>query len=339
MKALLLKEKYQLEMAEYDKPVRGEQEALIRVIAVSVCGSDIHSYKGENALLTYPRVMGHEVCGEIAEAPADGGFLPGDRVVLIPYLNCGHCIACRKGKSNCCKDLTVYGVHKDGAMAEYITAPISHLIKIPDGMDARAAAVIEPLAISAHAVWRAQIHPGETVLVAGAGPIGLGAAEIAKTYGARVLIADTDEKRRAFVKERFGYEQPLNPLASDYRNLLAELTNGDFPDKIIDSTGNNRSMEANIQNLCQGGRMVYVGIWQADLTFRHLDFHKREAELVGSRGARREDFLYVIDCIAQKKLFPERFITHEASFNQSKEALEEWISKGGEVFKAVITME
>ncbi len=338
MKALLLKEKYQLEMTDRDTPVREENEALIRVLAVSVCGSDIHSYKGENALLTYPCVMGHEVCGEVTEAPADSGFQSGDRVVLIPYLNCGHCIACRKGKTNCCEDLTVYGVHKDGAMAEYITAPVSHLMKLPDGIDVRAAAVIEPLAISAHAAWRAQIQPGETVLVAGAGPIGLGAAEVAKTYGARVLIADTDEKRREFVKTQFGYEHPLNPLDPDYRNQLAELTNGDFPDKIIDSTGNNYSMQANIQNLCQGGRMVYVGIWQADLTFRHLDFHKREAELVGSRGARREDFRYVIDCMAQKKLFPERFITHEAPFTNAKEALEEWISKGGKVFKAVITM-
>lgn len=338
MRALLLKQKYQLEMAECSQPVRGEEEALIRVIAVSVCGSDIHSYKGENALLTYPRVMGHEVCGEIAEAPADSGFVPGDRVVLIPYLNCGHCIACRKGKSNCCEDLTVYGVHKDGAMVEFITAPISHLMKLPSGIDVRAAAVIEPLAISAHAVWRAQVQPGETVLVAGAGPIGLGAAEVARTYGARVLIADTDEKRREFVKQQFGYEQPLNPLAPDYRETLTQLTNGDFPDKIIDSTGNNHSMEANIKNLSQGGRMVYVGIWQGDLTFRHLDFHKREMELLGSRGARREDFQYVIDCIAQKKLFPERFITHEAPFAKSKEAMEEWISKGGEVFKAVITM-
>lgn len=338
MKALLLKGKNELEMTDREMPVVKEEEALIRVIAVSVCGSDIHSYKGENALLTYPRVMGHEVCGEVVQAPSKSALKPGDRVVLIPYLNCGHCIACRKGKSNCCEKLSVYGVHTDGAMAEFITAPVTHLMKLPDGIDPKAAAVIEPLAISAHAVRRAQVQQGETVLVAGAGPIGVGAAEIAKTYGARVLIADTDAKRREFVAKQFGYEHVLNPFDADYRDQLAKLTNGDFPDKIIDSTGNNHSMEGNIQNLSQGGRMIYVGIWQGDLSFRHIDFHKRETELLGSRAANRDDFEYVVDCMHQKKVFPERFITHEASFSNSKEALEDWISKGGEVFKAVITM-
>ncbi len=338
MNVLVLNDKYQLAMVQRDLPVCGEGEALIRVIAVSVCGSDIHAYKGENALLDYPRVLGHEICGEIVQSTDETAFLPGDRVILIPYLNCGECIACRKGKYNCCAQLTVYGVHKDGGMAEYITAPLSYIMKVPARMDARTAAVIEPLAISAHAVWRAQPAKGETLLVAGAGPIGLGAAEIAKTYGARVFIADTDPKRRSFVKERFGYDA-LDPLDPNYRESLAALTNGDFPDKIIDSTGNNRSMVNNINCLSQGGRMVYVGIWQGDLTFRHLDFHKREMELLGSRGALKKDFEYVIDCIARGKLTPDRFITHEAPFSEAKEALEGWIAQGGDVFKAVILMQ
>nr|WP_319490001.1 zinc-binding alcohol dehydrogenase family protein [uncultured Caproiciproducens sp.] len=340
MKALMLKEKELLEMVETEKPSCGDGQALIKVSAVSVCGSDIHAYKGENALLKFPRIMGHEVCGIIEEVKANtDGFEVGDKVILVPYLNCGKCIACRKGKTNCCSSLSVYGVHIDGAMAEYVAAPLTHIIKIAGDMDPRAAAVIEPFAISTHAVKRTGVKAGDIMLIAGAGPIGLGAAEIAKTFGAKVMLADVDAKRRAFVKENFDYDYILNPLDSDYREQLEKATNGDYPDIILDSTGNSRSMENNVGYLSNGGRLVYVGICKGDLRISDVEFHKRETELLGSRGATKADFQYVIDCINAKKIDTRKFITHEAPFLQCKEAFDSWVVKGGEVFKAVINME
>lgn len=342
MKALMLKDRCMLEMVETKKPLCKQGEALIRVKAVSVCGSDIHAYNGLNALLEYPRIMGHEVCGIIEELSNDGdakNLKVGDKVVVVPYLSCGHCIACRQGKSNCCQNLKVYGVHIDGAMAEYIAVPLDYLIKVDDCLDARTAAVIEPFSISAHAVRRANVGRGDIVLVAGAGPIGLGAAEIAKTLGATVLLADTDERRRVFVKNNFGYDYILDPMNGAYREQLAAITNGDYPSIIIDSTGNNRSMESNITLLSNGGRLVYVGICKGDLHITDVEFHKRETELFGSRAATKSDFQYVIDCVSAGKIAPQKFITHEAFFAQSKQAFENWVQMGGEVFKAVILMD
>lgn len=340
MKALVLEEKGVLSMQEREKPVPQRGEVLIRVSAVSVCGSDIHAYKGANALITYPRVLGHEVCGVIEEINSEDqkGFSVGDKVILIPYLHDGTCLACSKGKSNCCYHLSVYGVHHDGAMADYVTAPLDYILKISPSTDPAKAAVIEPLSISAHAVRRSGVRMGETILIIGAGPIGLGAAEVARTLGAHVILADTDKKRREMVKEKFGYKTVLNPLDENYKEEFMKLTGGSGAPRIIDSTGNGASMSAAVNLLSNGGRLVYVGIYKGDLAINHPAFHVRESEIVGSRAADKEDFQYVIDCVEAGTIDPFKFITHSASFSEAKEAFEEWVRLGGDVMKAVIRM-
>jgi 2-desacetyl-2-hydroxyethyl bacteriochlorophyllide A dehydrogenase len=339
IKALVLEKPGVLYMGDMEKPKPKPGQALIRVAAVSVCGSDIHSFKGENALLTWPRILGHEVCGIVEEVLAEDkkGFAPGDKVVLIPYLGCGHCVACRSGKPNCCQDLSVYGVHHDGVMAEYFTAPLSHLIKIGEDVPPETAAVIEPLSISAHAVRRCSPVMGEALLVIGAGPIGLGAAEVARTLGAHIVIGETDQSRRDFARS-LGYKDILNPLDAGFLNDLEKITSG-LPKFIIDSTGNGASMSQAVNFLAFGGRMVFVGFYPGDLVIKDPLFHCKETELLGSRGATRADFQYVIDCVNEQKINPSSFITHRANFENSKDALEDWVSKGGKVFKGVFTME
>ncbi|MDR1586816.1 MAG: zinc-binding alcohol dehydrogenase family protein [Treponema sp.] len=340
MKALVLEQPGLLTLHDVENPEPKTGEALVKVLAASVCGSDIHSFKGENALLSCPRILGHEVCGVVEEVRSEDGeaVSPGDRVILIPYIGCGHCVACRNGKPNCCRDLSVYGVHHDGAMAEYFTAPLSYLLKVSEDISPESAAVIEPLSISAHAVKRCSPSMGETLLVIGAGPIGLGAAEIARTLGARVVIAETDQSRRDFARDTFGYKHVLNPRDAGFTGELEKLTNGDMPKFLIDSTGNGASMSQAINYLAFGGRMVFVGFYPGKLEIADPDFHRRETELLGSRGATRADFQYVIDCISEKKISPSAFITHRASFEDSKETLEDWVSKAGKVFKGIFTM-
>ena len=340
MKVLVLEREGVLAMKDAPKPAPRPGEALVKVRAVSVCGSDVHAFKGENPLLTYPRIMGHEVCGVIEEinSPDAKGLAAGDQVILIPYLACGSCIACRRGKPNCCRSLSVYGVHHDGAMAEYFTAPLAYLLKVDPEMDPVRAAVIEPFAISTHAVRRSGVELGETLLVLGAGPIGLGAAAIARTLGAHLILADTDEKRRAFAGERFAFPHILDPLAPGYRDRIMEMTGGWGPTRIIDSTGNGASMTGAIGLLANGGRLVYVGIYKGDLSFKHTVFHMPETELLGSRGAVREDFQYVIDCVESGAIDPKQFITHSAPFEKGAESLQEWVGLGGAVFKSVLTM-
>jgi 2-desacetyl-2-hydroxyethyl bacteriochlorophyllide A dehydrogenase len=339
MQALVLEDKELLMMKEVPLSYCPEGWALVKVVSVSVCGSDFHSFKGGNALLTYPRIMGHEVCGIIESINGESqDFSVGDKVILMPYLSCGHCKACRKGKSNCCSSLSVYGVHRDGAMAEFYAAPLDHLIKVAHDMSPHTAALIEPLAISTHAVSRGEIKSGDVVLVAGAGPIGIGVALMARIDGAQVVISDTNKDRRRYAEQAFGFDMVLDPLNPSYDSTIQHVTNGEGPDVIIDSTGNNRSMEYNVHLLSNGGRMVYVGISNKPIALDGTQFHKRETELFDSRAANIQDFEKVISCIENGKLDPGKMITHHASFAESKEALIHWNELGGEVFKAVIDM-
>jgi 2-desacetyl-2-hydroxyethyl bacteriochlorophyllide A dehydrogenase len=339
MQALVLENKLSLTMKDVPIPSCPEGWALVKVIAVSVCGSDFHSYKGGNALLTYPRIMGHEVCGIIESLNGNSeSFAVGDKVILMPYLSCGHCKACKKGKTNCCSSLSVYGVHREGAMAEFYAAPLDHLIKVDSEMSPYAAAIIEPLAISTHAVSRGEIKSGDVVLVAGAGPIGIGVALMARIDGAKVILADTNNARRTYAQESFNFENVLDPLDITYENHIRLLSGGEGPDVIIDSTGNNKSMENNVHLLSNGGRMVFVGISNKPIALDGTQFHKRETELFDSRAAKLEDFEKVISCIENGKLDPLKMVTHHASFAESKEAFIHWNELGGEVFKAGIDM-
>jgi 2-desacetyl-2-hydroxyethyl bacteriochlorophyllide A dehydrogenase len=340
MKAFCLVEPFKVEMREGPVPRIKTGEVLIKVQTVSICGTDIHAYHGRQPLFDYPRIIGHEVCGLIEETDGNSNaFKKGDKVIVIPYISCGKCIACRKKKFGCCEKLTVKGVHIDGALAEYMTMPEDYVIKIPDSSDPIHAAVIEPYAISAHAVHNARVKAGENLLINGIGPIGLGAAEIAKTYGANIILAETSEQRRDFAKSKFGYDQILNPLDSTFRDLLADYTGDDFPDTIIDSTGSGKSMESCIKNLSHGGKVVFVGMHNGDLTINAVEFHKRQTELYGSRGATRFDFEYVITCMNEKKTDPGKFVTHKLAFdNTLPENFKAMMAKGSAVFKLVITV-
>ncbi|WP_169833025.1 zinc-binding alcohol dehydrogenase family protein [Geosporobacter ferrireducens] len=337
MKALVLEKPFRLVCKEVPTPVMEKNDVLLEIETISICGSDIHAYLGKQALYTYPKIPGHEICAKVA-ADKTNTFSKGDKVIVMPYLSCRECAACRHGKGNCCENLRVYGVHIEGGLAEYLSVPKDYILKVPEKIDAETAALIEPFAISAHAVKRAQIGYGDKILVAGAGPIGLGVAEIAKTYGAEVVIADTSEDRLCFVRENFEYEHTLNPMSEDYREQIKDLTKGQYFRRIIDTSGNNHSMENNIHMLAFGGRMVYVGIYKGSLQIDDVAFHKRETELLGSRAATYEDFQYVLKCIEDKKIKPEKFITHRANFSEAEQAFKEWIEQGTKVFKAMIYM-
>lgn len=184
MKVLICQEIKNLVWTVRERPVPGDNEALIKIKTVGICGTDIHAWAGNQPFFSYPRVLGHEICGEIIESGKNiHNFNIGQQVAVIPYISCQQCPACKRGRTNCCEKISVIGVHQDGGFSEYLSVPVANILPA-DGIDPQAAALIEPFAISAHAVRRAAIAPGEQVLVVGAGPIGLGAAAIAKADGA-----------------------------------------------------------------------------------------------------------------------------------------------------------
>ena len=338
MKALVLESPRNIVLKEVAEPRLLDGWVRVKPLAVSICGSDYHSYRGGNKLISYPRVLGHEVSGTVIETKGDTGFSIDDFVILMPYLSCGVCRPCLRGKANCCDHLSVYGVHRDGALAENFVAPASQLIKVPADMDPVEAALVEPLAISTHAVMRSDVRASDRVLVLGGGPIGLGAALMSRVHGADVVIADISEKRRDFLTKKFHFARVLDPMAADYQDQLLAWSRGELADIVIDSTGSAASMSTSYMPLRHGGRVVWVGISGTPVALDGTAFHVRETELYDSRAAYRSDFEQVLFAIEHGLVNRIAEITHTATFDEAAEAFRQWEALGGEVFKAVIKM-
>ena len=274
------------------RPLRQPGEVLLRVRRVGVCGTDLHIFTGRQPFLAYPRVMGHELSGIVEEADADSGLVPGDAVYVMPYLSCGRCIACRQGKTNCCTTIQVLGVHRDGAMTEFLAVPTPFVHKA-EGITLDQAAMLEFLAIGAHAVARGEVAPGQRVLVAGAGPIGLAVMLFAARRGARVVALDARRDRLEVARAHLGIEAAVETSADDVQEL-ARLSGGEFFDVVFDATGNPQAMERGFGFIAHGGRYVLVSIVQGNIAFSDPEFHKREATLLSSRNATTADFETVL---------------------------------------------
>jgi 2-desacetyl-2-hydroxyethyl bacteriochlorophyllide A dehydrogenase len=319
-----------------EKPVRSQGQTIIKIKRIGICGTDLHAFEGTQPFFNYPRILGHELAGEIVETDAPG-FTAGEAVTFVPYFNCGQCVACRNGKPNCCTSLKVSGVHIDGGMVEYLSVPSYSLVH-GDGLTFDELALVEPLAIGAHGIRRADVHKDEMVLVVGAGPIGLGAMEFARIAGGKVIALDINDGRLNFCKEKIGVEYTINGLTENVTEKLAEITNGDMPTVIIDATGNLRAINTAFGYLAHGGRYVLVGLQKGDISFSHPEFHKREATLMSSRNATRADFEHVIHSMKNGLVDPKTYITHRVAFGRVKDEFQSWLDPANGVIKAMVEM-
>jgi 2-desacetyl-2-hydroxyethyl bacteriochlorophyllide A dehydrogenase len=334
MRALLCVEPGRLEVVERPTPSPGANEARVRIRRAGVCGTDFHIFEGSHPFLKYPRVIGHELSGEI-EAVGQGCTLsPGQKVCVIPYISCGACVACRRGKPNCCQRIGVLGVHIDGGMADYVCVPEINLVAA-DGVTFDQAAMVEFLAIGAHAVRRAQIRAGDRVLVVGAGPIGLGCALFAKLKGAAVTALDRREDRLTFCRAALGVEHTV-VAGADALTRLSELTGGDLYDVVIDATGNAKSIETGFDFVAHGGTYVLVSVVLDTISFADPQFHAREISLLGSRNATREDFDTVFDALRAGLVPTQRLATHRTPLGESPQRFAEWIRPESGAIKALI---
>ncbi|WP_158827493.1 zinc-binding alcohol dehydrogenase family protein [Mucilaginibacter lacusdianchii] len=321
---------------EQEKPVLGKDRAIIKIKRIGVCGTDLHAFRGTQPYFSYPRVLGHELSGELVEADNAPGFAIGEAVTFIPYFNCGVCIACRSGKPNCCVNIQVCGVHADGGMVEYLSVP-SRLLVHGEGLSYDELALVEPLAIGAHGVRRADVQAGEFVLVIGAGPIGLGTMEFARIAGANVIAMDVSNDRLEFCREKLNIQHTINPAEADAAEELRRITNGDMATVVIDATGNLKAIEGGINYLAHGGRYVLIGLQKEAFSFSHPEFHKRESTLMSSRNATRQDFEHVIASMKQGLVDPKTYITHRVDFDQVKDQFENWLNPEMKVIKAMIS--
>jgi 2-desacetyl-2-hydroxyethyl bacteriochlorophyllide A dehydrogenase len=336
MKTVILDQPFQFTLSDTAEPGKpAEGEALVRVHRVGICGSDIHAYRGRQPFFSYPRIIGHELGVEVVDVASNTrGIAVGDHCSVEPYLNCGHCIACRHGKSNCCISLQVLGVHTDGGMREYIKVPIQKLHK-SNSLSLDQLALVETLGIGSHAVDRAMLGMGEYALVIGAGPIGLSVIQFAKLADVKLIVMDINTQRLAFAKQNFGVDHIVNAGDSPLQRVM-DITNGDLPTVVFDATGNAESMMGAFQYVAHGGRMVYVGLVQSDLTFHDPFFHRREMTLFASRNALPSNFTRIIALMEAGQINVAPWITHRASYAEMVERFPLWLEPGAGMIKGVV---
>ena len=334
MKYIVCEQPGEFLLKEKESPVRKENEALLQINKVGICGTDLHAYSGNQAFFTYPRILGHELASVVLEiGENDRGIKAGDKVVVMPYVSCGTCIACRNGKTNCCTNIRVLGVHTDGGMQEQIAVP-SNILLLANDLSDDQMAIVEPLAIGAHAIRRANIIPGETVAVVGCGPIGIGIMKLAQIAGAKVIALDMNEQRLQYAKDKIGVDYIVN-VGKDPVKQITEITNGDLCTAVFDASGNKYALEACPDYMSHGGRFVLVGLSKGELTYTHPKIHAKEMTLMCSRNATTEDFEHVINVLDQ---FPtESFITHNVPFTEMISNFESWTKPETGVIKATVS--
>ncbi|KTT70972.1 zinc-binding alcohol dehydrogenase family protein [Sphingomonas endophytica] len=335
MRAVMCREPYALERIERAAPQPGPGEVLVRMRRVGLCGTDYHIFAGNQPFLSYPRVMGHELAGEVAAAPEGSALRVGQRVTINPYLACGTCIACRKGKPNCCTRIAVLGVHTDGGMQDLIVVPEGAVIDADD-LTLEQAAMVEFLAIGAHAVARARLSAGDRVLVAGAGPIGVAVALFARLDGAHVTLIDTRATRLAYARDRLGFKDVVT-VDGSVRDTLADRTGGDFFDTVFDATGNIHAMRAGLGYVAHGGSYVLVSVVPDDLIFADPEFHKRETTLIASRNALSTDFERVLSAMRSGAIPTDALHTHSLDADDLPAGMPRLIAEADHVLKAIVT--
>lgn len=337
MKAVICSEPGRLELVDIEAPgALSPGEIRLRVSHVGICGTDYHIFEGKHPFLEYPRVMGHEISAHVAEVGPGSAFRPGDLVIVNPYLSCGTCIACRKGKPNCCMRIRVLGVHTDGAFCEEIVIPETNAYPAA-GLTAEQAATVEFLAIGAHAVRRSGSGEGSRALVIGAGPIGLGTALFARIAGYDVTLMDMSEERLAAAGERFGLTSHVLAGPDSLASGMT-LTGNEGFDAVFDATGNARSMNAALPFVAHGGALVFVSVVKDDIAFPDPEFHKREMAVIGSRNALKDDFLHVAASIASGAVATDKLITHKTSLAGAVADLPRWAHQKEGLIKAVIAV-
>ncbi|HMI03041.1 MAG TPA: zinc-binding alcohol dehydrogenase family protein [Pedobacter sp.] len=337
MKTLVCTQPGNLKYTDTGAPEAKKGYTILKIKAIGICGTDLHAFEGKQPFFSYPRILGHEFAAEILQTDAEG-FKAGQRVSAIPYFNCGNCIACNNGKPNCCVSMQVAGVHADGCMREYFSVPSASLVD-GEGLKLEELAMVEPLAIAAHAIRRADVKDGMYVLIIGAGPIGLGLMEFARVAGAKVIAADINSERLDFCSAQLGVKHVLNSKTEDIRERLMEITGGDMPQVVIDATGSLVAINQSFQYIAHGGTYVLVGLQKENISFSQPEFHKREATLMSSRNATREDFDYVIQCIKGKLIDPGAFITHRVKFEEVKDQIHNWLGGNNGVIKALVELD
>jgi 2-desacetyl-2-hydroxyethyl bacteriochlorophyllide A dehydrogenase len=334
MRAVVLSAPGRLDLVEWrEEPPPGPREVLVAVRRVGICGTDYHAYRGTQNFIVYPCVLGHELAVEVLQIGSEvDGLRVGDRCAVLPYLSCGLCGTCRRGRTNCCERIAVLGVTRAGGLRERMVVPATQLFHAA-GLSLDQLVLVETLGIGWHAVARGRPEPQDTVLVLGAGPIGLAVAHAARSSVRRVIIADIAAERVAFAAAS-GLEAMT--AGADLGPRVRDHTGGPLPSLVFDASGNPSSMEASFGFVGAAGRLVIVGHTKASLTFDNPGFHAGELELRASRNATPADWAGVVSAMLTGGLDPRGWVNHRMMFDAVVDELPRLTEDPGAVVKAVV---
>ncbi len=317
----VLEKPFKLKLLELDVPVAKKKEVLIKVLVAGICGSDLHAYRGTQPFLSYPRVLGHEIAGEIAEVGEGIKELRrGDLVTVNPVFSCGKCYACRVGRGNCCRDVKVMGVHIDGGFSEYITVPAHIVYKAPEDISPEILVLTEPLSIGAQANNRADVSGEDTVAILGAGTIGLTSLLIAKSKDCKVIIADLISNRLKLARE-LGADRVVNVREEDLMKVITDFTNGDGASVVIEATGVPQAVENSVKIVSPAGRVVILGLTNDSVRISPIDLIRKELDFKGSR-LNNKLFPYVLDLLPSIENKARKLITHRFNIKDINAAFE-----------------
>ena len=338
MKAIQFAEPKQLRVIDVpEPPAPGPGDAVVRVHRVGVCGTDYSGYLGKMPFFSYPRIPGHELGVEVVAVGAGVSHVkPGDRAAVEPYINCQTCYSCTRGHTNCCEHHQTLGVHCDGGLRPRFTIPARKL-HVSAKLTFEQLALVETLGIGLHAVNRANPRPDETVLVIGAGPIGLSVIEFAKLAGSRVIVMDLNEQRLAFARDKMGVRETILAKGFDEDvKAFTDLTAGKLGNVVVDATGSAKSMSSAYHFVGFASRLVWVGITQDQLAFTQPLMHRREMTFLASRNAVSPEFTRIVRLIEGGMLDTRPWVTHAAPFDAVPDEFPKWLKPETGVVKAMV---
>ncbi|MGI4758033.1 MAG: zinc-binding alcohol dehydrogenase family protein [Janthinobacterium lividum] len=334
MKALVVEEPGKAAVREIAPPHRGEGEVLLQVRLVGMCGSDMTTYLGRNPMVSYPRVLGHEIAATVVDG-GDSGLVTGTNVTLSPYTACGLCPACLRGRANACQFNQTLGVQRDGGMTEYISVPARNVY--PSQLPLEALALVEPLTVGAHAIGRGRVEADDTVAVFGCGGVGLGAIAAAAYRKAKVIAIDRDDDKLEIARKS-GATHLLNVDTADLHENLKRWTEGRGPDVFVEAVGLPQTFRAAVEEVAFTGRVVYIGYAKEPVAYETRLFVQKELDILGARNAQPEDFRFVMDMLEHGSFPVQDAVSTTVDIDDAPAILAEWSAHPGKFTKIQVRL-
>jgi threonine dehydrogenase-like Zn-dependent dehydrogenase len=335
MKALVLQKPGQASIATVAEPVVAKGEVLLKVRMVGFCGSDLNSFRGLNPLVSYPRILGHEVSATVVDC-GDSSIGIGTDVALSPYTSCGKCASCRRKRPNACQFNQTLGVQRDGALSEFIAVPREKLY--PAKLTLKELCLVEPLTVGFHAVSRGRVTVDDSIAVFGCGGVGLGAIAGSSSRGAPTICVDVDDEKLALAR-RAGGTHTVNSARERLHDRLLEMTDGRGPDVVIEAVGTPATFQAAVEEVAFSGRVVYIGYAKEPVSYETRLFVQKELDVLGSRNAGPEDFAAVIRLLEARRFPVDEAVSVTVSLDEAPGALRSWSENPSRFKKIMVALD